>query len=628
MKKLLIFLLLTVTMFAQYEGGYGRGSASASDVLNNSVVMWGDSFTAQGDSNYQSFISNRTVYNRGVPGDLSHQVNARFQADASTKNMVHIFWVGYNNITQGLGYKVKQSLDSMIALLGHSNYAVVSVLNCYQRGYLPIANRPLYDSTIALNNQLIASYPGHYVYLRTHLMTKTLNARDISDVTDSLMIPFSLRQTDGVHLTSRINPPNGVAVTNAQYGYRIVAEYFKAYLDTHYVANFKDVSASSLSRLFLYSPVLGNVTLSSGSKILSNGINLIGLSQTTSLNNYFMFGGGYNALGANIGNYDNINIGIGEKTLASASLAGAGHIAMGSQALQSVTSGTSDIGIGYQALNANNGAENTGVGYKVAAQSLGNYETYVGSRAGYNKSLGGLSVGVGYSALYSASGARVDSTIAVGSFAGYSASNNSKNNVFIGHRAGSHSTTSNRLFIDNQDRLTLAQDSTRALIYGNFDADSSKQLLTINGDLKYLFRHAIGNVESATYTPTVAQNAYTKISTGAVVWSEADGITAVADSMTIVRAGDYFINYSVTLSGSNAGDFWQIKIFKNNIAVDNVGRFRFKTVTNSTTDTRAFFWYLSNLTVGDRLSFYITNETGTRNPTITDMKIYIEKKPE
>lgn len=168
-----------------------------------------------------------------------------------------------------------------------------------------------------------------------------------------------------------------------------------------------------------------------------------------------------------------------------------------------------------------------------------------------------------------------------------------------------------------------------ALLFAQMNLQNNTASISSTGVLKYNFIHAVGSADSISYTPVVAQNVFKKIATGAMTWRESDGLTALADSIKILTAGDYMVEMSITLSGTNANDFWRIKLFKNNVALPtSVGRFVFRTVSNGITDTRSYFWYLIGLQLNDVLSWRITNQTASRNPTITDIKIYMEMKPE
>lgn len=151
--------------------------------------------------------------------------------------------------------------------------------------------------------------------------------------------------------------------------------------------------------------------------------------------------------------------------------------------------------------------------------------------------------------------------------------------------------------------------------------------LTIAGNLKYGFIHAVGSVDATSYTPVVTQNIYTKL-VPSIIWREEDGVHC-HDSVQILTTGDYRLDISIALSATNVNDFWRIKIYKNGAAYSpELGRFRWRSMAANITDTRSYFWYLIGCTANDWISFRITNETGSRNPTITDFKVYLEQKPE
>jgi hypothetical protein len=152
--------------------------------------------------------------------------------------------------------------------------------------------------------------------------------------------------------------------------------------------------------------------------------------------------------------------------------------------------------------------------------------------------------------------------------------------------------------------------------------------ISSTGVFQYNFVHGVYSADSVSYTPSITKDLYTKL-TPSMSSHESDGITFAGDTLTILTAGDYFINISVVFSGTNANDIWRIKIYKNNIPLpSSAGRFVIRTTGAGTVDNRSYFWYLIGLSVNDNISFRITNQTASRNPTFTDMKIYIEKKPE
>ncbi|MFA6524632.1 MAG: hypothetical protein WCT38_03960, partial [Candidatus Paceibacterota bacterium] len=102
---------------------------------------------------------------------------------------------------------------------------------------------------------------------------------------------------------------------------------------------------------------------------------------------------------------------------------------------------------------------NTFLGYQAGKSvTSGGKNTFLGASSGYIISSGYENSFFGYQAGYS-------NTIGAG-------------NVFLGYQAGYHETGSNKLFIDNQDRGSEANDRIKSLIYGTFDADPANQVLT------------------------------------------------------------------------------------------------------------------------------------------------------
>ena len=145
------------------------------------------------------------------------------------------------------------------------------------------------------------------------------------------------------------------------------------------------------------------------------------------------------------------------------------------------------------------------------------------------------------------------------------------------------------------------------------------------------FAHFVGSADSLTYTPDLGgASTFIKLTPGMIA-HETDYITYAADSITIDAGydGDYLIDISIRLSGANVNDVWQIKVYKNGLAMlSDVGRFIFRTTASGQADTRSFFWYLIDLVEGDDISFYIANLTADRDPTIMDMKIFISRMAE
>jgi hypothetical protein len=198
-------------------------------------------------------------------------------------------------------------------------------------------------------------------------------------------------------------------------------------------------------------------------------------------------------------------------------------VAVGYQALYSLTTGVENTAVGYQAgTNINTGDYNTIFGYQAGQYvTTANHNSLFGRGAGQdvtganNVGMGSLAladcvssnnnIAIGYSAARGTSGSAPNNTVAIGyeslrnvttantnvaigRSSGYSITTGGNNvllghesgyslvggasNVMLGYRAGFYETGSNKLYIANSD-------TTTPLIYGDFNLRAA----TINGDL-------------------------------------------------------------------------------------------------------------------------------------------------
>lgn len=144
-------------------------------------------------------------------------------------------------------------------------------------------------------------------------------------------------------------------------------------------------------------------------------------------------------------------------------VSGTDNVAIGGSAMSGNQSGGRNIAIGPSALNGNHSSDNIAIGYQAMFFSeTANNNLAIGKTALSQNITGGGNTAVGFEALYSAEG---------------------NGNVALGNNAGSYWAGSNKLFIDNQDRGSEANDQAKALIYGEFDADPANQRLTVNAEL-------------------------------------------------------------------------------------------------------------------------------------------------
>lgn len=131
----------------------------------------------------------------------------------------------------------------------------------------------------------------------------------------------------------------------------------------------------------------------------------------------------------------------------------------------------------YNTTGSNNNFMGNYAGY---LNISGNYNNFMGARAGYANTTGYRNNFMGYRAGHANTTGYNNNFM--GAYAGYRNITGNNNN-FLGVYAGYHETSSNKLFIDNQERIDEADGRVKALIYGIFDAATANQRLRINGRL-------------------------------------------------------------------------------------------------------------------------------------------------
>ncbi len=207
---------------------------------------------------------------------------------------------------------------------------------------------------------------------------------------------------------------------------------------------------------------------------------------------------GFEALKSVSNGHSNIAIGKG----AGASIAAARwNIAIGLDSLASNVNDSYNIAIGKSALTTSAGAAfctaiGAQAGFRVStgdrntflAYSTGTWETtgsdnlYLGYFSG-NTVHGEGNIGIGTEANGGTATpiANHDGSTCIGYRAGAELDDGADYNVFIGYLAGVNQTTnSDLLIIDNQDRGSIAAELTNSLIYGVFHATPASQSLRVN----------------------------------------------------------------------------------------------------------------------------------------------------
>jgi hypothetical protein len=229
-----------------------------------------------------------------------------------------------------------------------------------------------------------------------------------------------------------------------------------------------------------------NTNLSTGNIGIGNGA----LEKTTTNSNNV--GIGHLALNKNR-NHNNIAVGAFSLTN---DTSGTNNVAIGFGAMFNKANGANNVAVGYEALRANNmhsniaigadalknnigGANNTAIGFKSLEFNKNNHSNVtLGAFTLTNDTMGANNVAIGYGAMYNKYSG--DNNVAIGYDALWD-NTHGVGNVAIGTFAGRNSKSSNKLYIENSNA-----DSTRALIYGDFAADS----LLLNG--KVVVRNLLG----------------------------------------------------------------------------------------------------------------------------------------
>lgn len=178
-----------------------------------------------------------------------------------------------------------------------------------------------------------------------------------------------------------------------------------------------------------------------------------------------------------------------------------------------------NVYIGYRAgYNDYEGDKNVCIGYQAGYwNKTADYQVFIGESAGFKHSTGNDNLFIGYGAgIIHESGA---SNVFIGANTGIS-NVSGASNVFIGNLAGRYETGSNKLFIDNQSRTNEAISRTNSLIYGEFNATTTSQVLRINGKVGILLAanpiealEVNGNVKATSFIATTASTGAYKYNT-------------------------------------------------------------------------------------------------------------------
>lgn len=171
--------------------------------VGETVVAWGDSLTAGAGgtawTTQFATLSGISTLNRGVGGNTSTQIEARFMAEPSHFGDFTVIWAGRNNYTDPT--TVQSDIASMVSALTTTRYLILGVINGNYGGYESVGGEG-YGAITQLNSDLAAIYGSHFIDIREILVSSynPLSSQDVSDLARDI-VPTSLR-SDNVHLNT------------------------------------------------------------------------------------------------------------------------------------------------------------------------------------------------------------------------------------------------------------------------------------------------------------------------------------------------------------------------------------------------------------------------------------------
>jgi len=206
-----------------------------------------------------------------------------------------------------------------------------------------------------------------------------------------------------------------------------------------------------------------------------------GVVNTSGSSNTFF---GYRAGFTNTTGSNNLFVGSGAGYT---NLSAADNVALGTNSLYTNSVGTANIALGNYSLNKTTSSSNIAIGRSAGAENTsGEANIFIGAYAGQKTQTGNDNVIIG---TYAGLGTEFYS-LWNNTFIGHEAGRlitTGIGNVFIGYKAGYYQTAdpdlSDLLIIDNQDRESMANEQSKSLIYGKFDADPANQILTFNANV-------------------------------------------------------------------------------------------------------------------------------------------------
>lgn len=464
--------------------------ASDKDINLHNVVLWGDSLSYSMSPILSALYDERSVYNRGIPGDSSTEIKDRMIAEPDKHGFVSSIWAGTNNRTAP--ETIKADIASMVAALGdNDHYVVIGLMGLSD----DIAGTDNYNTIIQLNTDLAALYPDKFIDIRSYLIANGLSelgitptAQDTADLANDI-VPDSLR-IDATHLTSD--------------GYSVVCNQVINFIDNAYpFENSKIVSSTDLVDIFKYPGNFKRLNIIDGGRISYDSEVIMNFDLASA--NYFYGESAGSSTPDDISGTDTVGIGRGAF---SAGPSGDGNIGIGTFAQYANTTGDSNMAFGTYTLFQN---------------TTGSWNVAIGNKAIRNGSVVNQCIAIGHSALQDTTG---NSNVGIGFQAsknnttGYSntcvgSESLSKNtdgarNTAVGANAGAYlsdGTTSvtspdQSVYLGEQSRAGSATP-TNEIVIGYLAAGHGSNTVTIGND-SVVATYLNGDIVTEQKTPSSA----------------------------------------------------------------------------------------------------------------------------
>jgi len=203
--------LFTITDPEDYvqAGNVGLLSASGNSLEKYlRIAAWGDSFIGGvGDVTILRFpnalTNNSGIYtaNNGFPGQTSTYIKNQFIANTSQRDNAVLIWSGKNNFNQIS--TIVSDIRSMVDLLDHNNYIVLSVFNSdIPTQYQGTAD---YNTILALNAALEVEFGDHYLNVRDFIISQYNPSLPADVLAHSRDVPPPSLMFDETHMNSAGN---------------------------------------------------------------------------------------------------------------------------------------------------------------------------------------------------------------------------------------------------------------------------------------------------------------------------------------------------------------------------------------------------------------------------------------